>query len=132
MIGPMQLQDLAVFATVAAERSFSKAAKKLHRTQPAVSQAVRRLEERVGTRLLDRPTNAATLTDAGGILRRAVVRVGARAVAGRPVDGVDDVLDAERQALERAARGCRGRCGGGGGPCFHFRASRRRASPSTR
>jgi hypothetical protein len=31
----MQLQDLAVFATVAAERSFSKAAKKLHRSQPS-------------------------------------------------------------------------------------------------
>jgi len=42
---------------------------KLHRTQPAVSQAVRRLEEGVGERLFDRTTKDATLTDAGRLLR---------------------------------------------------------------
>ena len=42
---------------------------KLHRTQPAVSQAVRRLEESVGERLFDRATKDATLTDAGRLLR---------------------------------------------------------------
>src|SRR5687767_11882526 len=41
---------------------------KLHRTQPAVSQAVRRLEESVGERLFDRATKDATLTDAGRLL----------------------------------------------------------------
>ncbi len=50
----MQLQDLQTFATVAAERSFSVAARKLHRTQPAISQAVRRLEDELGDRLVDR------------------------------------------------------------------------------
>ena len=50
----MQLQDLGTFVTVATERSFSVAAKKLHRTQPAVSQAIRRLEEELGDRLFDR------------------------------------------------------------------------------
>ena len=59
----------AVFLKVAAERSFSRAAMKLHRTQPAVSQAVRRLEESVGERLFDRATKDATLTDAGRLLR---------------------------------------------------------------
>ena len=39
----MQLPDLQSFVVVAEERSFSKAAHRLHRTQPAVSQAVRRL-----------------------------------------------------------------------------------------
>jgi DNA-binding transcriptional LysR family regulator len=61
----VQLQDLAVFATVAAERSFSKAAKKLHRTQPAVSQAIKRLEEELGDRLFDRSSRDGTLTEAG-------------------------------------------------------------------
>ena len=42
---------------------------KLHRTQPAVSQAVRRLEDSVGERLFDRATKDATLTDAGRLLR---------------------------------------------------------------
>ena len=51
---------------VAAERSFSRAAKKLRRTQPAVSQAIRRLEEHTGERLIDRSSRDGTLTDAGG------------------------------------------------------------------
>src|SRR6478752_5820673 len=42
---------------------------KLHRTQPAVSQAVRRLEETVGERLFDRATKDASLTEAGRLLR---------------------------------------------------------------
>ncbi|OFW17051.1 MAG: hypothetical protein A3F70_05330 [Acidobacteria bacterium RIFCSPLOWO2_12_FULL_67_14] len=65
----MELGELRVFLRVAAERSFSRAAMKLHRTQPAVSQAVRRLEESVGERLFDRATKDATLTDAGRLLR---------------------------------------------------------------
>jgi len=65
----MELSELRVFLTVASERSFSKAAMKLHRTQPAISQAVRRLEESVGERLFDRATKDATLTEAGKLLR---------------------------------------------------------------
>jgi DNA-binding transcriptional LysR family regulator len=65
----MQLQDLAAFVTVASERSFSGAARRLHRTQPAVSQAIRRLEDSVGERLFDRATKDASLTDAGRLLR---------------------------------------------------------------
>jgi len=65
----MELNELRVFLKVATERSFSRAAMKLHRTQPAVSQAVRRLEESVGERLFDRATKDASLTDAGRLLR---------------------------------------------------------------
>src|SRR5688500_236579 len=65
----MELSELRVFLTVASERSFSKAARQLHRTQPAISQAVRRWEERVGERLFDRATKDATLTEAGRLLR---------------------------------------------------------------
>ena len=63
------LAELRVFLTVAAERSFSRAATKLHRTQPAVSQAIRRLEEEVGERLFDRSSKDGTLTEAGRVLR---------------------------------------------------------------
>src|SRR5512147_3265472 len=65
----MELSELRVFLKVSAERSFSRAATKLHRTQPAVSQAVKRLEESVGERLFDRATKDATLTEAGLLLR---------------------------------------------------------------
>lgn len=65
----MDFAELRVFLTVAAERSFSRAAAKLHRTQPAVSQAVRRLEEEIGERLFDRSSKDGTLTEAGRVLR---------------------------------------------------------------
>jgi DNA-binding transcriptional LysR family regulator len=65
----VELNELRVFLTVAAERSFSRAAMKLHRTQPAISQSVRRLEDSVGERLFDRATKDASLTEAGRLLR---------------------------------------------------------------
>jgi DNA-binding transcriptional LysR family regulator len=71
----MQLPDLHAFVSVAAERSFSKAAKKLHRTQPAVSQAIRRLEEELGERLFDRSSRNGALTEAGLLLRDHAVRL---------------------------------------------------------
>jgi DNA-binding transcriptional LysR family regulator len=48
--------ELKVFLTVAAERSFSRAAVRLYRTQPAISQAISRLERELGERLFDRRT----------------------------------------------------------------------------
>ena len=68
MIARMQLQDLQVFTLVATERSFSGAAKRLHRTQPAVSQAIKRLEDHLGDRLFDRSLRTGALTDAGVLL----------------------------------------------------------------
>jgi DNA-binding transcriptional LysR family regulator len=64
----MTLEDLRVFVTVASERSFSRAARKLRRTQPAVSQAIRRLEDDAGERFIDRSLRDGTLTAAGELL----------------------------------------------------------------
>lgn len=64
----MQLQDLHAFVTVAEERSFSAAARRLHRTQPAVSQAIRRIEDELGDRLFDRSSRNGALTEAGALL----------------------------------------------------------------
>src|SRR6187401_1869120 len=64
----MTFEDLRVFSTVAAERSFSRAARKLRRTQPAISQAIKRLEQATGERLVDRSSRDGTLTDAGELL----------------------------------------------------------------
>jgi DNA-binding transcriptional LysR family regulator len=71
----MDFTELHVFLTVAAERSFSRAAAKLHRTQPAVSQAVRRLEDELGERLFDRSSKQGTLTEAGRVLREYAQRL---------------------------------------------------------
>jgi len=64
----MELYALQVLAAVAEERSFSRAAEKLFRTQPAVSLAVQRLETELGERLLDRSGRRVVLTDAGQIV----------------------------------------------------------------
>jgi DNA-binding transcriptional LysR family regulator len=65
----MDLAALRIFLAVAEERSFSRAAAKVHRTQPAVSQAVRRLEDDLSEQLFDRTSRSGTLTDAGVVLR---------------------------------------------------------------
>jgi DNA-binding transcriptional LysR family regulator len=61
----MELYSLQVFLTVATEKSFSRAASKLLRTQPAISLAVQRLEAELGEKLIDRSGKDLVLTDAG-------------------------------------------------------------------
>lgn len=60
-----EIADLAAFVVVAEEQSFTKAAAKLGLSQSAVSQIVRRLEERVGLRLLSRTTRSVAPTEVG-------------------------------------------------------------------
>src|ERR1039457_1956780 len=54
-----------VFLAVATEKSFSRAAERLLRTQPAVSLALQRLDAELGEKLLDRSAKDLVLTDAG-------------------------------------------------------------------
>jgi DNA-binding transcriptional LysR family regulator len=61
----MEMTQLEFFLQVIAEGSFSKAADAVGRTQPAVSIAIRRLEEEVGAPLFDRSQKTPTLTEAG-------------------------------------------------------------------
>src|SRR6188508_2529247 len=65
----MDLTAIRIFLAVAEERSFSRAAAKVRRTQPAVSQAVKRLEDDLGEQLFDRSSKSGTLTDAGRVLQ---------------------------------------------------------------
>jgi DNA-binding transcriptional LysR family regulator len=65
----MDLFQLETFLAVAEERSFSRAAARLHRTQPAVSQAVAKLETELGETLFERASRDGSLTDAGEVLR---------------------------------------------------------------
>ena len=60
-----ELSDLAIFAAVADARSFTRAAAKLGKSQSALSQSIRRLEERLKLRLLTRTTRSVMPTPAG-------------------------------------------------------------------
>ncbi len=60
-----ELGDLAAFLSVAEERSFTRAAAKLGTSQSALSHTVRRLEARLGLRLLTRNTRSVAPTEAG-------------------------------------------------------------------
>src|SRR5208337_3040253 len=64
----MELSQLEVFLAVARERRFSRAAAKLYRTQSAVSQTIRKLEDDLGEALFDRSSREGILTDAGKVL----------------------------------------------------------------
>ncbi len=60
-----ELSVLSAFLTVADERSFTKAAKRLNISTSGLSHAIRRLEEQIGVRLLTRTTRSVSPTDAG-------------------------------------------------------------------
>lgn len=71
----MDLSQLETFMAVAEEKSFSRAAVKLHRTQSAISQVVRKLEVEMDEVLFDRASREATLTAAGELLREYAERL---------------------------------------------------------
>jgi DNA-binding transcriptional LysR family regulator len=61
----MEITQLEFFLKIVEEGSFSRAAERAYRTQPAVSLAIRRLEEEIGAPLFDRSQKSPTLTEAG-------------------------------------------------------------------
>ena len=71
----LDLVQMETFLAVAEERSFSRAATRLHRTQPAVSQAISKLEGELGEVLFERSSRDGTLTDAGEVLRDYAVKL---------------------------------------------------------
>ena len=64
----MLLHSLKVFLAVATEKSFSRAAEKMLRTQPAISLAIQRLEAELEDKLIDRSAKELLLTDAGNVV----------------------------------------------------------------
>jgi len=66
------ISDLLAFVAVATERSFTKAAARLGMSQSSLSRTIRKLEERLGVRLLTRTTRSVAPTEAGErLLRKA-------------------------------------------------------------
>jgi DNA-binding transcriptional LysR family regulator len=97
----MELNQLETFLAVAEERSFSRAAVRLHRTQPAVSQVIRKLEGAVGETLFDRAARDGSLTTAGGLLREYAVRL--LALRREATSALDELKSLERGHLQLAA-----------------------------
>ncbi len=75
-----ELADLAAFLTIADEASFTRAAARMDTSQSALSYTIRRLESRLGVRLLNRTTRSVAPTEAGerllGALRPALSSIG--------------------------------------------------------
>lgn len=71
----MELRVLRYFLTVAREQSFTKAASRLHITQPTLSRQLAALEEELGTALFDRGGRHITLTDEGLLLKRRALEI---------------------------------------------------------
>jgi DNA-binding transcriptional LysR family regulator len=97
----MELNQLETFLAVAEERSFSRAAVRLHRTQPAVSQVIRKLEAAVGETLFDRAARDGSLTAAGALLRDYARRL--LALRREASSALDELKNLERGRLQLAA-----------------------------
>lgn len=90
----MELTQLEFFVSVVEAGSFSKAALRVYRTQPAVSIAIRRLEEEIGAPLFDRSQKTPTLTDAGQLVYDYALRM--LALRDRAQNAVSELRSLER------------------------------------
>jgi DNA-binding transcriptional LysR family regulator len=97
----MELNQLETFLAVAEEKSFSKAAVRLHRTQPAVSQVIRKLEASVGETLFDRAARDGSLTASGVLLRDYALRL--LALRREAASALGELKSLERGRLQLAA-----------------------------
>ncbi|MFC8239275.1 LysR family transcriptional regulator [Streptomyces sp. NPDC057284] len=80
----LDLRLLRYFVALAEHRTFARAADALHLTQPSLSRQIRRLEQQLGARLLDRTPHGSRLTAAGEVLlphAQTLLRTAARATA---------------------------------------------------
>ena len=72
---PFTLQQLKILKAIATERSFTKAAKNLYISQPAISKQIRTLEKNLDVILLEREKNKISLTENGKILLQYSERI---------------------------------------------------------
>lgn len=93
----MELFHLEAFVAVVREGGFSNAARALYRTQPAVSQIIRRLENEIGQPLFDRSSRRGVLTDAGKVLLEHAERL--MNLADQALAAVADVQQLRRGHL---------------------------------
>lgn len=97
MLADVELRELRIFLTLAEELHFGRTAERLGVSQPSVSESIRLLERRIGTRLFERTSRSVWLTPAGNGLRQRLttaVETLDRALAEThaAVNGVSGVL----------------------------------------
>jgi DNA-binding transcriptional LysR family regulator len=108
----VELRELRIFLTLADELHFGRTAERLHISQPAVSEAVRALESRLGLKVFDRTSRRVRLTPAGEALRhnltpalaavdQALSDISEQSSAVRGLLRVGFVLTTEGPALSR-------------------------------
>lgn len=97
----MELNQLETFLAVAEEKSFSRAAVRMRRTQPAISQVIHKLEEDVGEVLFDRASRDGALTAAGELLREYALRL--LALRREATSALGELKSLERGRLQLAA-----------------------------
>ncbi len=97
----MDMAQLETFLAIVEERGFSRAAVRLRRTQPAVSQAIRKLEDELNERLFERGSRDGTLTAAGEVLRGYAERL--LRLRGEAASAVEELRSLERGRLLVAA-----------------------------
>jgi len=93
----MELRHLRYFVSVAEALSFTKAAQKLHTSQPSLTRQIRDLEEELGVRLLHRTKQKVTLTDEGRLFLADAKRL--LALAAETVESVRRLRSGEVRAL---------------------------------
>jgi DNA-binding transcriptional LysR family regulator len=79
----MTLRQVEVFLAVAREKSFSRAARRIHSSQPTLSEHVSELERELGRKLFFRQGREVTLTEAGRVFEEYATRVVATVEAAR-------------------------------------------------
>src|SRR5713226_3720967 len=84
----MDFDQIQAFLEIVKEKSFSRAADRLYRTQPALSKQIRQLETELGQRLLSRQGKQIEPTDAGRIF----------------IEHCTKIIDTRREALEKLQR----------------------------
>src|SRR5580692_9025372 len=97
----MDLSQLETFLAVVEERGFSRAAARLHRTQPAISHTIRRLEDEIGEPLFERTSREGTLTAAGDLLRQYAERM--MKLRGEATSALEELRSLARGRLHIAA-----------------------------
>ncbi len=95
MVTVMELRHLRYFLAVAGEQNVSRAALRLHISQPALSRQIRDLEAELGTALFERSANLVRLTDAGKTFQQECTLI---------LQRVDDAVRKVKQGKQEQVR----------------------------